>query len=71
MCLYEHQCVRVGPLMINCRQGQVTVFLLLCSEYLWCEIYHLAMVYIDISDRLNHQYLCNFYVLIFKKVMDQ
>lgn len=29
------------------------------------------MVYIDISDRWNHQYLCNFYVLIFKKVKDQ
>lgn len=51
MCFYEHQCVRIGPLMINCRQGQVTDILLLCYEYLWCEIYHLAMVYIDISDR--------------------
>lgn len=46
----EHQCVRIGPLIINCRQGQATEFLLLCYKYLLCEIYHLAMVYIDISD---------------------
>lgn len=59
------------PRWWNCRQEQVTDLLLLRCEYLWCEIYHLAMVYIDISDRWNHQYLCNFYVLIFKKVKDQ
>lgn len=68
--IYKHQCVRIGPSMTNCRQGQATDFLLLCYEYLWCEIYHLAMVYIDIWS-LNHQYLCNFYVLIFKKLKDQ
>lgn len=49
MCFYEQQCVRIGPL-INCRQEQVNHFLLLFYEYLWCEIYHLTMVYIDISD---------------------
>lgn len=50
LCFYEQQCVRIGPLMVNCRQGRVNHFLLLFYEYLWCEIYHLAMVYIDISD---------------------
>lgn len=50
VCVSINISVRIGPLMINCRQGQVIDFLLLCYEYLWCEIYHLAMVYIDISD---------------------
>lgn len=64
MCFYGCWRVRIGPSAMNCRHGQVDKCLPLCFDFMvWIYII-LAVVYIDIWS-LNHQYLCNFYVLIF------
>lgn len=73
VCVFMNNSVRIGPSMINCSQEQAkNIFF--SAPVLW------VFIVWNISFgngvhwylwSLNHQYLCIFYVLIFKKVKDQ